>query len=297
MTQQAHGWSIEVAAAGLGMLLSAALLALATNVSTGLGLGRNPLQVAGTSLVTILPGRAQASTASGRPIRPGALTIADVDAIARVVAQVSVMSRVVSGSAPAVSVDTDPRAQVQGVDPAYAQLWSRPLVGGDFFSVQDATAANRVAVLGQTVAMRLFSNGQSPIGQIIRIRNQPFTVVGVLASHASLSPASPDNSVLVPFQTAQVRLFGTGSVYDLVLQVPDASQADLVTGQVQQVLRQRHKVAPGQADDFIVRIDSSTPPPASTAAVSQVLLRVFNEVQQYGCIAKGLCRPGQPPAS
>jgi putative ABC transport system permease protein len=294
VTEQAHSWPVEVAAASLGVLFSAAFLALA--ISLSLGAGTTRFQVGGTtSLVTIQPGGAQTADPAGAAGRPGALTIADVDAIARAVPGVSVMSRVVLGASPLVVAEADPQALVQGVDPAYAQLWSSSVARGDFFSVQDATAANRVAVLGQTVADRAFPNGQSPIGQTIRIRNLPFTVVGVLASHVSLGAANTDNSVLVPFQTAQVRLFGTTSMYELVLQVPDTTQADLVTAQVQQVLRQRHKVGPGQADDFAVRTDSSASTTQPNTSALQILGRVVRDVQQYTCEAKALCRPSQQP--
>ncbi|MCA1645499.1 MAG: ABC transporter permease [Chloroflexi bacterium] len=295
MTRATPGWPVALAAASGGVLLSAALLALAINITLSIGSGSAPLAATGSRLVTIMPGGAPTTLGRAGPSRPGALTIADVDAIARVVPQASVISRVVSGSPPTVVVDSDPGARVQGVDPSYAQLWSGSVSGGDFFSVQDAVAANRVAVLGQTVAANLFPNGQSPIGQTIRIREEPFTVVGVLASHASPSPESPDDSVLVPFQTAQVRLFGTRSVYDLVLRLPNASQADLATGQIQQVLRQRHKVGPGQADDFIVRTDAGAPATSTSAPATQTLLALLHDVQQYGCIAKDLCRTTQPP--
>ena len=68
--------------------------------------------------------------------------------------------------------------------------------------------ANNVAVIGQTVATNLFPDGQSPIGQLIRIRNVPFTVVGVLASKGSTGFGDQDDTIMIPFQTGQVRLFG-----------------------------------------------------------------------------------------
>jgi putative ABC transport system permease protein len=293
VTEQAHRWPVEVAAASVGVLLSAALLALAISISTRLGAGPGPLQSAGARLVTIMPASTRDTDARGSTARSSSLTIADVDAIARAVPQLSVMSRVVSSLSPLAAVDTDPQAQVQGVDPAYAQFWSGSVSTGSFFSAQDATAANRVAVLGQAVASDLFPNGQSPIGQTIRIRTLPFTVVGVLAPHVSPGADSPDNSVLVPFQTAQIRLFGTRSMYDLVLQVPDATQADVISAQVQQLLRQRHKVSPGQTDDFVVRTDSNAAATSTSDAATQTLLRLVREVQQFGCVAKGLCLPSQ----
>jgi len=291
MTEQAHGWPTEVAAASAGVLLSAALLAMTVSLSISLGLATSPVRSSGASLVTIEPGSAPEAGGSLAPARPGALTIADVDTIARAIPGVSITSRVVSGASPTVVVDRDPLALVQGVDPAYAQLWSGSVARGDFFSAQDASAANRVAVLGQTVATTLFPNGQSPIGQTIRVRNLPFTVVGVLANHTPLGPQTPDDTVLVPFQTAQVRLFGTGSMYELVLQVPDASHADIVTAQVQQLLRQRHRVGPGQTDDFTVRTGSISSAAQPSDVGAQTLRRTIGEVQHYGCVAKGICQP------
>src|SRR5206468_6607255 len=114
----------------------------------------------------------------------------------------------------------------------------------------DNTNATNVAVLGQTVATNLFPNGQSPVGQLVRIRNVPFTVVGVLASKGSSGFGDQDDTIMIPFRTGQVRLFGANNINQIVVQVADSSQISNVTTEMQTLLRTRHQLTSSQSDDF-----------------------------------------------
>ena len=99
----------------------------------------------------------------------------------------------------------------------------------------------------------LFPNRQSPVGQLIRVRNVPFTVIGVLASKGSGIGGDQDDTLLIPFQTGQVRLFGATSINQISVQVGDATQMTAVQQAIQQLLRTRHRLQSAQADDFNVR--------------------------------------------
>src|SRR4029077_13427285 len=102
-------------------------------------------------------------------------------------------------------------------------------------------------------ASSLFPNGQSPIGQLIRIRNVPFTVVGVLQSKGASGFGDQDDTVMIPFRTGQVRLFGTQNINQIIVQVTDSTQIDTANSRIEALLRQRHQLQSYQADDFSIR--------------------------------------------
>ena len=97
-----------------------------------------------------------------------------------------------------------------------------------------------MALLGQTVTSNLFHGRQDPVGQVIRIRNVPFTVVGVLAPKGQTSFQDQDDMVFVPFRAAQLRLFGSNAINSISVQAADADEMDGVSAGVSQLLRERH---------------------------------------------------------
>jgi putative ABC transport system permease protein len=127
------------------------------------------------------------------------------------------------------------------------------LAEGASFTSQDNAESRSVALIGQTVATNLFPNGQSPVGQQIRIRNVPVTVVGVLASKGGVGPrGDQDDIVMVPYQPAQVRLFVPTSINSIVVQVADPGTIDSTSDQIAAVLRQQHHLMPSTDADFTI---------------------------------------------
>jgi putative ABC transport system permease protein len=140
---------------------------------------------------------------------------------------------VVAGNAQVVAGSQNWATRVLAVMPAYQQIDDWQVARGAFFSSSDNLASRNVAVIGQTVATNLFPDGASPIGQMVRVRNVPFTVVGVLASRGGGFGGDQDDVVLVPLQTGQVRLFGGTSINQIVLQMADDAHLNAATQQIQ----------------------------------------------------------------
>ena len=248
MTARASAVFAQVAGlSAIGAILGVALLVAIGGLIFGPGTDGSQLLPSGRNVLTITAGDA----------RP--LTNADVDAIARGVPDIAAMSRAVFGTAAVGAAGQTGQISVQGVDPSFARVTSDTVAQGTFFTTQDATSANRVAVLGQTLSSHLFQNGQTAIGATIRIRNVPFTVIGVLASQTSVASNTSDDAVLIPFQTGQVRLFGTNALDAVLVQVADPNQTDAVSQDVAQLLRQRHQVSAGQPDGFTIRTNPPRP--------------------------------------
>jgi putative ABC transport system permease protein len=138
------------------------------------------------------------------------------------------------------------------------------------------------------VAATPFPNGQSPVGQLIRIRNVPFTVVGVLASKgASAGPGGDqDDTIMIPFQTGQVRLFGATSINQIVVQVADASNISNVSAQLTTLLRQQHKLQSGAADDFSIRNNADII--SRVSSVSDTMTMLLGGVAAVSLVVGGI---------
>ncbi|MBV9133422.1 MAG: ABC transporter permease, partial [Chloroflexi bacterium] len=169
---------------------------------------------------------------------------------------------------------------------AYQQIEDWEVQSGAFFTSQDNTDSRNVAVVGHTVATNLFPNGASPIGQVIRVRNVPFTVVGVLASKGSGYGADQDDVIFIPLQTGEVRLFGSSSINQIVLQVADGTQMNVAMQQLDQVLRLRHQLRPGDADDFSVFNNNDVI--AKVQQVSQAMTVLLGSISAISLVVGGI---------
>ena len=270
------------------------LAVLSSIVPSSAGTGNRNLNGAWTSILAITPGTVQQAGGSLPGSRTFTITTADLDAITRSIPDAAVLSRVVSGTASVGTGNQAPQIRVLGVDPSYALFPEGSVAPGMFFTAQDATAANRVAVLGQTVATGLFPNVESSIGQTIRIRNQPFTVLGVLANRSSRTGAeNTEDAILIPFETSQIRMFGATPIDEVLLAVRAASQTDGTTQQIEDLLRQRHRVPSGQPDGFIILTVAN--PSTTDGTVSQIIARALQFSRQHACAAKGFCGTTRVP--
>jgi putative ABC transport system permease protein len=126
-------------------------------------------------------------------------------------------------------------------------------VEGTVFEEAEVKSAAKVAVIGQTAASMLFGD-DSPVGKIIRVKNVPFTVIGLLkAKGMNLNGSDQDDLVIVPYTTAMKRLTGDTRLRQINAQVSDEKLSDQVQVQITSLLRQRHHITPGHDDDFTVR--------------------------------------------
>jgi putative ABC transport system permease protein len=125
---------------------------------------------------------------------------------------------------------------------------------GAFFTPNDVTSAAKVAVLGTVTSDALFGEGFDPTGQIIRVRNQPFKVVGVLISKGQSSMGQDqDDIVYTPFTTVQKKLLGIQHIQSVTVSAATASGTEATAEAIAALLRTRHKIQPGEPDDFMVR--------------------------------------------
>jgi putative ABC transport system permease protein len=178
------------------------------------------------------------------------------------------------------------QTRIQGVEPEYQQIQNWQIASGRFFSDDDNEAARNVAVIGQTVATNLFPSGTAPVGQQVRIRNVPFTIVGVLAAKGASGPGGDqDDTVLIPLRAAQVRLFGSTSVNSILIQAQSSGQMTQMTTDITAVLRARHKLQT-PTNDFTVRNNADLL--TTITSVSQTLTYLLGGVAAVSLIVGGI---------
>ena len=161
---------------------------------------------------------------------------------------------------------------VNGAGEDYADIRAWDFVEGGNFSATDVRTAAKVAILGNTVATNLFGDA-SPIGQIVRIQNAPYTVIGLLKPKGmNMMGSDQDDLALVPWSSALVRLTGTDSFRSMTVQAESAEQVDRVMEDIAALLRQRHRLREGAEDDFQVRSQQEIMEMATSTARTMTLL-------------------------
>lgn len=182
------------------------------------------------------------------------LVLEDVAAIRESVPAVRVIApMVVRLEQTIVSQGKNTNAAVIGATPDYEEAWDWPVSSGEALSEAHESGAARVAMLGQTVAKNLFG-AEDPVGQSVRVGEQSFKIIGVLAQRGT-SPMGMDmdNRVVVPLSTAMRRLFNVTALSMLRVRAKDLGSVDAASVQIAGLLRERHHVAAGATDDFAIR--------------------------------------------
>ncbi|OGP93106.1 MAG: multidrug ABC transporter substrate-binding protein [Deltaproteobacteria bacterium RBG_16_48_10] len=233
--------------------------AVITMVAVGSGAkARIAEQIAsmGSNMLIILSG---SSTSGGLRFGTGTvptLTVDDARAILNEIPSVQYVAPNLSGVAQVVYGNQNWSTIINGTTPEVLAIRDWPLVSGRSFTQQDVDGATKVALLGKTVADNLFG-GIDPVGQIIRIKKIPFTVLGVLAPKGqSTWGQDQDDTIFVPLTTAQKRLFGMqfpGMVRVIAVQARGPELVKEAEEQISDLLRQRHRIQPNQENDFSVR--------------------------------------------
>jgi len=178
------------------------------------------------------------------------LTAEDLEAIRREIPGIRNVSPEVRSSRQIIAGGQNANASVYGVSPEYFPIRSWTLKDGAFFTVNDVKRANKVAVIGKTLSDELF-NGGVAVGQVVRIGNVPFTIVGELNSKGmSVGGGDYDDCLIVPYTSAMKRLFGLTSFRSINIQTESMEIMSAVQERVTALLRQTHRIPEGRDDDF-----------------------------------------------
>jgi putative ABC transport system permease protein len=203
----------------------------------------------------------------------GTLKIEDAEAIRREVPGVIGVSEEVVSTTQVAAGNQNWFTRIYGESADYFDIRQWPLADGAPFTAQDVRSANKVCVVGRTTATQIYGN-ENPIGQILRIKNVPFTILGVLTPKG-LSPqgVDQDDIVIMPYTSAMKRVIGGTTLRNINVQIADQGQIAAAQQQIISLLRQRHNIRPGRDDDFTVRTQQEIAETATaTSRVMTVLL-------------------------
>ena len=225
-------------------------------VSVGMGVKSDvvsSISSLGSNMLIVSPGSTNKGGVRGAAGSRTTLKYNDALAIKEKIKNIDYVSPSVSKSYQIVYGNQNWNTSVTGITPEYMSIRSLEVSTGTFVSENDITKRNRVAVIGSTVATNLFGTS-NPVGQNIRVNNQPFKVIGVLESKGQSSMGQDqDDVVIVPLTTAMERLMAMDYVSSVNIQVSDANKMDQVQEDIEVLLRQRHRIISGKEDDFNVR--------------------------------------------
>ena len=183
----------------------------------------------------------------------GTLKIEDAEAIRREVPGVIGVSEEVVSTTQVAAGNQNWFTRIYGESADYFDIRQWPLADGAPFTPQDVRSANKVCVIGRTTATQIYGN-ENPIGQILRIKEVPFTITGVLTPKGlSTQGVDQDDIVIMPYPSAMKRVIGGTNLRNINVQIGDAQQLEPAQQQIISLLRQRHNIRPGRDDDFTVR--------------------------------------------
>ena len=238
----------------LGMIIGVAAVIATVSIGNG-AKSQIEAQIAGMgqNVVLVFSGSFNRGGARSGWGGAGTLTIDDAEAIQREIVGVTVTSPEIRTRAQIAAGNQNWNTSIQGEGPEYFDIRQWALSAGAPFTAQDVRNANKVGVIGKTIADQLFP-GEDPIGQVVRIKNVPFVIVGMLVPKGlSVQGQDQDDLIIVPYTSAMKRVQRVTTLNSVIVQAAKPSLLNAVQQQIIELLRQRHRITAGRDDDFNVR--------------------------------------------
>ncbi len=271
----------------LGIIIGVAAVVVMVAIGDGAQMQvEQQISALGSNLLIIFPG-----STNQRGVRMGAgsfnrFTMEDVNKIREEATLLKAVSPIVRSGGQIIGGNGNWSTQIQGVSPNYLEIRNWPLASGNFFTDKDMLSRAKVAVLGQTVVKQLFPN-EDPIGQLIRIRNVPFRVIGVLSPKGQGGFGNDnDDIIFAPATTVLDRLSGGRYINFIQASAVSLQQIGQAQAELTKIMREAHHLHPGEDDDFTVRNQADITEAAT--ATSKVLTVLLASVAGVSLIVGGI---------
>jgi putative ABC transport system permease protein len=239
----------------LGMIIGVG--AVITMVALGNGAQvsiEQQIQSAGTNVIMVSAGNFSSGGVRQGQGMSNTLTPDDAAAVREVAGVQYLVETVRNRGGQVVFGNQNWNTSVEGTNVDLPSIKSWPLESGTFITPADIASASKVCVIGMTVKSMLFPEGDDPVGQIIRIGKHPFKIVGVLTSKGQSSVGQDQDDVIyAPFTTVQKKMRGITYIEGMTVSAASADNIKATAEAISTVLRIRHKIQPGDNDDFMVR--------------------------------------------
>jgi putative ABC transport system permease protein len=206
----------------------------------------------GTNMLIIRSGSTRTGGVSRGASSLNTLRMDDAKKLEEEATLLQYVSPIINAAGQVIAAGKNWSTSVQGVSTSYLEIRDWTLEKGIFFTDRDIRSRRKVAVLGKTVVEELFGE-QDPIGAKIRIRNVPFTVIGVLSEKGQSMMGDQDDVILAPSTTVLYRMSDGLTVNTIMVSAVSAAQMDAAQEEATRLIREEHKLKPGEDDDFFIR--------------------------------------------
>jgi putative ABC transport system permease protein len=247
------------------------------------------IQSIGSNLLEITPGAARSPGGFGVSAGRGSaqtLTQADSDAISTQVTNVSGVADEISGRYQVTGAGTNTNTTVDGVSASYAPIRNVAVSDGTFITDAESTELSKVAVLGPTAVNDLIATGTEPVGQIIRINGQQFTVVGVTVAKGGSGFSNPDDMIYIPVGTMALYLAGNSFLTTIDVQAASANSTTQVQNDITTLLLTRHNISNPTSADFSVLNQADIL--ASASAITSTLTYLLGAIAGISLLVGGI---------
>ncbi|MEY3375257.1 MAG: hypothetical protein RLZZ497_590 [Pseudomonadota bacterium] len=260
----------------LGMVIGVGAVILMMAIGEGAQQSiKRSIDSMGSNLFVILSGSSSTSGSRSGSGNSSALNINDANAVGDL-EDIAAIAPISTGNAQIIFSGNNWNTSIIGTSPTYFSIRGWNVDSGELFSDADIRSANRVALIGKTVAENLFGDDIDPIGKTIRIKKSPFTILGVLESKGqSFDGRDQDDTIIVPITTAQRKLFGNqipGSVRMIMAQAKSEKYMGVAEDAINDLIRQRHNIRENAESDFSIRNLTAMAKTASDTAKTMSML-------------------------
>ena len=261
----------------LGIIIGVAAVIIMVAIGSGARARiRSQINNLGTNMIVITPGSANTGGVSQGAQAFPTLQLADVDKIRSDAQYVTGVSPVVVSRSQVVAAQGNWRTMINGVDVDYQAIRDWATDDGAFFGADDVRGQRTVAVIGRTVAQRLFGDDE-PVGQDIQIAKTPFKIVGVLSPKGQTANGNDsDDIIFVPYTTAATRLNGRNRIPQIVASAATEKDIPAAQDEIRGLVRESHRLADNDEDDFTVRnqTDLAQAAESSTRVMTMLLAAI-----------------------
>jgi len=271
----------------LGMIIGVAAVIAMVGIGNGATASiTSQIQGLGSNLLTISSGQSNTGGVKGGAGSSSSLSMTDVSKI-KIDSAVKAVAPVASTNAQLVIGKGNTSTTITGTTQDYATIKSVTLTSGRYITTEDVDSSARVAVLGPTVVTNLFGDANaSVIGQVIKVNNVPFQVIGVTTATGSTGFQSSDDMITAPITTVQARLIGKKTIRNILVSASSADLMQMAQNEITTTLHKAHKIAAGKTDDFTVQNQADTL--ATMTGITQTLTMLLGGIAGISLLVGGI---------
>ncbi len=262
--------------------------AVITMVSVGQGASadiQSEISSMGTNMLVVMPGSTRTGGVSHGASSLNTLRMEDVKALEQEATNLMYVSPVINAPAQVIAGSKNWYTSIEGVSASYLDIRDWPLDKGSFFTKRDIRSRRKVAVIGKAVAKELFGE-QEPLGAEIRIRNIPFTIIGVLSEKGQSMMGNQDDIILAPSDTVLYRMSDGKTINVIMVSASSVDQMEDAQAEIERIIRREHKIRAGADDDFIVR--SQTDLISKVTSVTGMLTMLLGAIAGISLLVGGI---------